>query len=158
VLETLKWGLRVAVGASVSRELGWREWVATDTRLREIALWRIGLDMWRLWVPPDPSGYWQDNNGNEECGTAVYPRTKENDKMSIKVTYDRSVDAAYIYFEQDKTKSEVHETRSLVLEGIRDGILLNLDFNEAGVLTGMEVLGASGTLPESVLNEAEIIG
>src|SRR5712671_3233243 len=66
----------------------------------------------------------------------------------MKITYDREVDAMYIYLVEGK-----HECRTVQLN---DDI--NLDFGDQEKLVGIEILGASrvlgkGKLPRLVIND-----
>ena len=63
----------------------------------------------------------------------------------MRITYDNETDSAYIYLVED---SEVARTT-----GTEDGI--NLDFDEDGMLLGIEVLDAKGKLPQPLLDEAD---
>ena len=80
--------------------------------------------------------------------------------MDMRITYDRSVDAAYIYFVPSIILGDVKKTYSC--NPIEVNGQINLDFNESGrligILIGIEVLGASQKLPADLLSHAEIIG
>ncbi len=69
----------------------------------------------------------------------------------FKVTYDKSVDAAYIYF-KDIPPGGVAYVYSCDEDKV--GEMINLDFDKDGILLGIEVLGASKKLPAEVLNSA----
>ena len=71
----------------------------------------------------------------------------------LRVTYDRQVDAAYIYFVApgDSAKSAYMYACD---EDAVDG-MINLDFGESGRLGGVEVLAASSKLPQYLLDSAE---
>jgi uncharacterized protein YuzE len=71
------------------------------------------------------------------------------------VRYDRSVDAAYIYLVPPASSPPVD--RTVPVDTLEAGAEINLDFDGAGRLVGIEVLGASNHLPEAILNEAEKI-
>ena len=73
----------------------------------------------------------------------------------MRVTYDRSADAAYIYLIPIKT-GEV--TKTYPCDPAEISGMINLDFNAANELIGVEVLGASKRLPSQLLESAEIIG
>ena len=66
--------------------------------------------------------------------------------MTIKVTFDKEADAAYIYF-KDISAGEVAKTISL-------NESINIDLDAEGKTLGIEVLEASKNLPSSVLNSA----
>ncbi|MBU0492554.1 MAG: DUF2283 domain-containing protein [Chloroflexi bacterium] len=74
----------------------------------------------------------------------------------MKVTYDRSVDAAYIYLVDAIAPGSVETTYSC--DPLEIGGIIALDFDAEGRLVGIEVLGASKRLPSVLLDEAEIIG
>ncbi|MGW0998724.1 DUF2283 domain-containing protein [Streptomyces sp. NPDC002520] len=67
----------------------------------------------------------------------------------LRVTHDKTVDAAYVYFTEPQTSPK--SARMYV--GV-DG-MINLDFDEQGRLIGVEVLAASSKLPEYLLQSAE---
>ena len=73
----------------------------------------------------------------------------------MRVTYDRLVDAAYIYFAQEIGDGEVKHTYACDVAKVHGQI--NLDFDDKGVILGVEVLDASKRLPEAVLKQAELI-
>ncbi|MGC4926948.1 DUF2283 domain-containing protein [Streptomyces sp. DT117] len=71
----------------------------------------------------------------------------------VKVTYDKSTDAAYAYFTEPQAR--VHSARMYACDpAVVDG-MINLDFDEQGRLIGIEVLAAGSKLPESLLKSAE---
>lgn len=70
--------------------------------------------------------------------------------MEIRVTYSPLADAAYIYL-VPIGPGEVATTEA----GVDEDLNINLDYNAEGHLIGIEVLGASGTLPAAVLEAAE---
>lgn len=72
--------------------------------------------------------------------------------MEIRVTYSGTADAAYIYF-VPIGPGEVKVTEA----GVDENLNINLDYNAEGRLIGIEVLGASGTLPDEVIRSAEQI-
>ncbi|WKZ29673.1 MAG: DUF2283 domain-containing protein [Patescibacteria group bacterium] len=76
----------------------------------------------------------------------------------MKITYDKSADAAYIYLieTRDKQPGWVKKTYSCDPKEV-DG-MINLDFNAEGRLGGIEVLSASKKIPNEILEAAEIIG
>lgn len=74
----------------------------------------------------------------------------------LKVTYDRQVDAAYIYFE-DPAKAgapgsavKTYECDPIAVDG-----MINLDFDEEGRVIGIEILDARSKLPPYLLGTAE---
>lgn len=61
--------------------------------------------------------------------------------MSMRTTYDKEADAAYIYIKENIKKGEVARTIAL-----NDDI--NLDFDKKNKLIGIEVLRASKNMPD----------
>ncbi len=74
----------------------------------------------------------------------------------MKVTYDRSADAAYIYLTEHIAPGEVSITYPL--EPVEKVGQINLDFDVHGVLVGIEILDARKKLPAELLKNARIIG
>jgi uncharacterized protein YuzE len=72
----------------------------------------------------------------------------------MKITYDRSVNAAYIYLAVNQGQVE----KTYTCDPIEVGGQINLDFDVSGRLFGIEVLDASHKLPRELLETAEIIG
>lgn len=72
----------------------------------------------------------------------------------MKVTYDPSVDAAYIYL-TDIRPGGVKKTYECDPNEV--GTMINLDFDDEGRILGVEVLAASAHLPKSVLKHADRI-
>ncbi|MFF0887127.1 DUF2283 domain-containing protein [Streptomyces sp. NPDC003456] len=71
----------------------------------------------------------------------------------VKVTYDKTVNAAYIYFTDPQVN--VRSARMYPCDPINVDGMINLDFDEQGRLIGIEVLDATSKLPEYVLHAAE---
>ncbi|MFI1170028.1 DUF2283 domain-containing protein [Streptomyces melanogenes] len=71
----------------------------------------------------------------------------------FRVTYDRTVDAAYVYLTEPQAR--VESARMYPCDPVDAGAMINLDFDEPGRLIGIEVLAASSKLPEYVLQTAE---
>ncbi|MEK6936174.1 MAG: DUF2283 domain-containing protein [Nanoarchaeota archaeon] len=69
--------------------------------------------------------------------------------MSMKITFDKEADAAYIYF-KDIAEGEVAQTISLNEE-------VNIDLNIDGKTIGIEILEASKNLPANAINSAVFI-
>lgn len=67
----------------------------------------------------------------------------------MKVTYDESVDAAYIQLADDIGTGGVAQTYACDPDEI--GGMINLDFDAGGRVIGVEVLDASKLLPPEVL-------
>jgi len=71
----------------------------------------------------------------------------------MKLSYDRSVDAAYIQIEAEIDAGGVAKTYPC--DPLEVGGEINLDFDAEGRLIGIEVLDASKKLPPGVLASAE---
>jgi uncharacterized protein YuzE len=67
----------------------------------------------------------------------------------MKVTYDRSTDAAYIYMNGDIEAGGVAKT--YCCDPLEVNGQINLDFDHENRLVGIEVLGASKRLPLTIL-------
>ena len=72
----------------------------------------------------------------------------------MKITYDKSVDAAYIYLIDEIRPSAVKRTYSC--DPVEVNGEINLDFDADDRLIGIEILGASKRLPEAVI--ADLLG
>ena len=68
----------------------------------------------------------------------------------MKLEYDKDVDAAYIYIDEEVKNKKAKKTIEL-----DDNI--TIDFDEKGKLIGMEILDASRVLNKGVLHEANMI-
>ena len=73
----------------------------------------------------------------------------------MKITYDKSVDAAYVYF-SESPPGKVAKTYPCDPKEVNG--MINLDFDESGKLVGIEVMDASKKLSKSILDSANIIG
>ena len=73
----------------------------------------------------------------------------------MKVTYDEGANAAYIYLRREGGRVKNTDASAAL---VRQGIMINLDFDFYDRLVGIEVLAASKLLPSEVLEEAERIG
>jgi uncharacterized protein YuzE len=71
----------------------------------------------------------------------------------MRIKYDRSVDAAYIYLLDVIPAAAVKRTYSC--DSAETKAEINLDFDGAGRLIGIEVLDASLKLPSEILDLAE---
>lgn len=72
----------------------------------------------------------------------------------MRITYDHTVDAAYIAFVDEIADGAVtQQLHSLATPGELGEV--TLDFDENGRLLGVEVLGATNVLPTEVLAVAE---
>ncbi|MFA6250549.1 MAG: DUF2283 domain-containing protein [Candidatus Shapirobacteria bacterium] len=67
----------------------------------------------------------------------------------MKTTYEKSVDAAYIFLKPNINFGEVKKT--VLAEG---KAFINLDFDQDNRLVGIEILSASRTLSSEVLKQA----
>ena len=72
----------------------------------------------------------------------------------MRVTYDRIVDAAYVYL-VPIAEGQVSKTYPCDPNEVRGQI--NLDFDSSGRLVGLEILDASRLLPLELLREAELL-
>jgi uncharacterized protein YuzE len=70
----------------------------------------------------------------------------------MKIRYDASVDAAYIFFVDEGDRDAFGHTYACDPSEV--GGQIHLDFDVSGRLTGIEVLQASKKLPASILEEA----
>ncbi len=70
----------------------------------------------------------------------------------MRVTYDASVDAAYIQLAGVVGAGGVDFTYGC--DPAEVGGMIHLDFDSSGTLVGIEVLGASRMLPKEVLDSA----
>lgn len=66
----------------------------------------------------------------------------------MKIEYDSRIDAAYIYLDSSKT---VRAKKTYACDPEEVDGQIHLDFDEAGRLIGIEVLGASLKLPRAAL-------
>jgi uncharacterized protein YuzE len=73
---------------------------------------------------------------------------------NVRVTHDKSADAAYIYLVGDIAAGGVAE--SVPIDPSYGMVVL--DFDKDGVLLGVEVLDASTVLAPNLLAQAELIG
>jgi len=76
----------------------------------------------------------------------------------MKITYDKSVDAAYIYLIDKEKIASGWVKKTYPCDTSEIGGIINLDFDKYGRLGGIEVLDASKKLPPEILDIAEIIG
>lgn len=70
----------------------------------------------------------------------------------IKITYDKDVDAVYIYLTKINSGEvvKIYPCDPLEVNGE-----INLDFNKNDQLIGIEILDASNKLPKNILDDAE---
>lgn len=71
----------------------------------------------------------------------------------LKVTYDKTADAAYVYFTDPEVRRKVASMYPCDPVDV-DG-MINLDFDEDGRVVGIEILGARSKLPAYLLQRAE---
>ncbi|GGN56848.1 hypothetical protein GCM10011579_018430 [Streptomyces albiflavescens] len=71
----------------------------------------------------------------------------------VRVTYDKTVDAAYVYLTEPQT--HVKSAHMYPCDPVDVDAMINLDFDEQGRLIGIEVLAASSKLPKYLLQTAE---
>lgn len=72
----------------------------------------------------------------------------------MKFTYDKSVDACYIYL-AEIVPGDIKETNSFSVENLVQFGSINLDFDKGGKILGIEILDASDYLPKEFLEKAE---
>lgn len=73
----------------------------------------------------------------------------------MRVVLDKSVNAMYIYLADYIKPGGVVKTYPC--DPIEVGGMINLNFDENGILVGIEILGASNKVPAKLLAEAELI-
>ncbi|TDD89335.1 DUF2283 domain-containing protein [Actinomadura darangshiensis] len=73
--------------------------------------------------------------------------------VDVKVTYDKSANAAYLYFSNHPDRAEV--AHMYPCDPVEVGGMINLDFDKNGRIIGIEVLAASSKLPKWILEAAE---
>jgi uncharacterized protein YuzE len=76
----------------------------------------------------------------------------------MKITYDKSVDAVYLYLDPELELKSGWVKKTYLCDPQAVNGMINLDFDENGKLGGIEVLDASKKLSEEFLSQAEIIG
>jgi len=69
----------------------------------------------------------------------------------MRIEYDRDVDAAYIYFQDDIAAGGASRTISVDPQAING--MVNLDLDDDGRIVGLEVLDASKLLPQQLLDD-----
>jgi uncharacterized protein YuzE len=69
----------------------------------------------------------------------------------MKITYDPTIDAAYIYLVSSIDSGEVYSTASCMLKSY---IEINIDFDRTGKILGFEILDAGNVLPDEILRQA----
>ncbi len=72
----------------------------------------------------------------------------------LRVTFDRSANAAYIYLEPSATTPPA---RQVVLEERGVNGMVVIDVTKKGRMLGIEILGATKALPYELLEQAERI-
>ncbi|MCM4078225.1 DUF2283 domain-containing protein [Paractinoplanes hotanensis] len=73
--------------------------------------------------------------------------------LPLQITYDQEADAAYIYLQpQGAQIAKMYPCDPVAVEG-----MINLDFDAAGRLVGIEVLGARSKLAPELLGAADDI-
>lgn len=71
--------------------------------------------------------------------------------ISMRVTFDRSVNAAYIFLDQDIAQGGV--ARTVPVDPIAIGGMVNIDVDEHGRLLGIEILDATNMLPPGLITK-----
>jgi len=72
----------------------------------------------------------------------------------MKINYDKSADAAYIYLIADDQIVSGWVKKTYYCDPVEIDGMINLDFNSGGVLGGIEILDASKKLPQQLLDGA----
>lgn len=67
------------------------------------------------------------------------------------MTFDRSVDAAYLYLQPEIVTGCV--ARTVCVDVAEVGGMINLDLDDEGRVIGVEVLDAGSLLPRSLLDQ-----
>jgi Uncharacterized conserved small protein len=67
----------------------------------------------------------------------------------MRMTYDPEADAAYVYLVDEIGAGEVE--RTVPVDPVEIGGMINLDFDADGYLLGIEILDASKFLPPELL-------
>ncbi|MFF4182397.1 DUF2283 domain-containing protein [Streptomyces sp. NPDC001691] len=73
----------------------------------------------------------------------------------VRITYDAEADAAYLYFTDPRV--DTRAARMYPCDPVQVEGMINLDFDEASHLIGIEVLAAKSKLPGYLLEMAEQI-
>ncbi|GGS80816.1 MULTISPECIES: DUF2283 domain-containing protein [Streptomyces] len=71
----------------------------------------------------------------------------------VNVTYDKTADAAYVYFTDPRARPRV--ARTYPCDPVDVDGMINLDFDEQGRVIGVEVLAAGSKLPAYLLEAAQ---
>ncbi|GAA2625421.1 MULTISPECIES: DUF2283 domain-containing protein [Streptomyces] len=71
----------------------------------------------------------------------------------LKVTYDETANAAYVYFIDPRARAKV--AHMYPCDPVEVDGMINLDFDGQGRLIGIEVLDARSKLPQYLLESAE---
>jgi uncharacterized protein YuzE len=74
----------------------------------------------------------------------------------MKVKYEKSIDAAYIYLKDKIGKGEAKNSYPCDPNAV-NGAMIVLDFDENYKLLGIEIQDASKYLPQTLLDQAEVI-
>ncbi|MFG2546502.1 DUF2283 domain-containing protein [Streptomyces sp. NPDC048594] len=88
------------------------------------------------------------------CSTPQ-PGWKGLTATEVTVAYDKSVDAAYVYFTEPQAR--VRSAHTYPCDPMDVDGMITLDFDEHGRLIGVEVLAATSKLPEYLLKSAELL-
>ncbi|MBX4186876.1 MAG: DUF2283 domain-containing protein [Candidatus Doudnabacteria bacterium] len=75
----------------------------------------------------------------------------------MKITYDKSIDAAYIYLKGLDYSNTQWVKKTYMCDPAEINGMINLDFDNEGRLGGVEIQGASKKLPKEILDQAEQI-
>ncbi len=76
----------------------------------------------------------------------------------MKITYDKSIDAVYIYLIPNQRIHPGWSKKTYPCDPKEVNGMINLDFDNKGRLGGIEIIGASQKLPKEIIDSAEVIG
>jgi uncharacterized protein YuzE len=72
----------------------------------------------------------------------------------MKIEYDKSIDAIYIYLIPDKDVKSSWVKKTYPCDPSEVNGMINLDFDENGHLGGIEIIDASKKLPKEIIDSA----
>jgi len=70
----------------------------------------------------------------------------------MRITYDVNADAVYLYLKYPMPQDET--TKVCPCELFEIGAMVNFDFDQTGMLVGIEIMDARTLVPEQTLREA----
>jgi uncharacterized protein YuzE len=72
----------------------------------------------------------------------------------MRVTYDRSADAMYVYLRELRSEEKISFTYPCDPNEIEG--MINLDFDQDKRIVGIEILGASARAPKELMDRTEL--